>query len=71
MLDYDFHYKQNLELFKKYKDEFEFEFQAQDMCRRFYVSMVNNVLMRTFQPDEEKLIEIKAINDALNDSFPA
>ncbi|AIQ17044.1 hypothetical protein H70357_10515 [Paenibacillus sp. FSL H7-0357] len=71
MMDYEFYYRHNLNTFGEYKDAYKNKFEARSMSSRFFVLKVNRIFERTETSDEEKLTEIRAMNDAFNDSFPA
>ncbi|WP_375104920.1 hypothetical protein ACDZ28_13505 [Paenibacillus sp. RS8] len=70
MLDYEFYYGHSLKTFSEYKDAYESKYEARSMCSRFFVLKVKSVFVRTNISDEEKFNEIRAMNDAFNDSFP-
>ncbi|ETT45246.1 hypothetical protein C162_21958 [Paenibacillus sp. FSL R7-269] len=71
MLDYDFYYGHSLNTFSEYKDAYKNIFEARSMSSSFFVFMVKSIFERTGTSDEEKLTEIRAMNDAFDNSFPA
>lgn len=71
MLDYELYYRISLNTFSEYKNSYKNKFEARSMSRSFFVLKVKSIFERTETSDEEKLTEIRAMNDAFNDTFPA
>jgi hypothetical protein len=70
MLDYEHRYKEFSEVFIRFKENKD-KHIAKDLASRFYISYSNSILRRASNNDSENINELKSLNNAYNDNFPA